>query len=519
MPIYLNGISRKGLSVKILGVLLPLAAAVVIATMIGAGWVNFREQQDLLETRAQMTARLQAMALASPLWNLDDTQVNNLLLALASDPNYIASAIIGRDGKAQYFHVRNGGQSGDWDAAKLDKSEEAIIIRESIFLRNELGRHGSASVEQLGELELVFSGRSLKKSVRLQAQIAAAACLAMLLGVGLAAYVSLRRTVFRPLRRLMTAMEKTESKEWRLVDWKSSDEMGRVIGAYNHMVERLRHADESEAALREAEARYALAVAEKAQAEVAKMESLGQLVAGVAHEINTPIGTTLTAVTVLEEHIHGFQSQFDGGKLKKNDVSSFMGVAHETCALMISNINRAAELIQSFKQVAVDQTSSERRRFDLKNYLDDVLLSLRPRLKKTMHQVEIICPDGIEIDGYPGPLSQVVTNFVMNSLLHAYDEGDSGHITITVQDCSEHEIELVYRDDGKGIPESHLLKVFDPFFTTKRGAGGTGLGLHVVFNIVTQTMGGMLRVDSREGEGTAFICQFPKVCAGGFKDE
>lgn len=272
------------------------------------------------------------------------------------------------------------------------------------------------------------------------------------------------------------------------------------------MEEQLRAAkEEAESALNQ------LKKAQDGLIQAEKMAALGSLVAGIAHEINTPIGTALTSASHLAERTSAFRREFDEGQLRKSDLQRYMQLATETTQLMLANINRAAELVQSFKQIAVDQTSSERRRFELKTYIGEVLRSLHPRLKRTRITVEVNCPENIEVDSYPGALSQVLTNFVINSLLHAYGPEDSGRISVTVSQPNPDEVELRYSDDGVGIPEEHRNRIFEPFFTTKRGSGGSGLGLHIVYNMVKHNLAGRLQVDSIVGEGTTFILRFPRM--------
>ncbi len=244
-----------------------------------------------------------------------------------------------------------------------------------------------------------------------------------------------------------------------------------------------------------------------------KMASLSMLVAGVAHEINTPVGIGLTCASFLGEKTTGLRRAFEVGQIRRSDMVTYLDIVAEAATLLISNMNRASELIQSFKQVAVDQTSAERRRFDLRGYIDGVLISLGPRLRQTSHKVTVDCAERIEIDGYPGALAQILTNFLINSVLHGFDEGQGGRLDITVR-TAEGEVILVYADDGKGIPPENLPRVFEPFFTTRRGSGGTGLGLHIVYNLATQTLRGDLTVASEVGRGTVFTLRFPQVATG-----
>jgi signal transduction histidine kinase len=241
-----------------------------------------------------------------------------------------------------------------------------------------------------------------------------------------------------------------------------------------------------------------------------KMAALGSLVAGIAHEINTPIGTALTSASHLAERTAAHLALFEDGKLRKSDLERYFALARETCQLMLTNVERAAQLVQSFKQISVDQTSAERRRFDLRIYIEEILISLRPRLKRTPHQVLVDCTPGITVDSFPGALSQTLTNFIMNSLTHGFDDGRAGRITIQVTEPTADEVEIAYGDNGVGIPKQNLSRIFEPFFTTKRGAGGSGLGLHIVFNMVTQTLGGSIRAASGEDGGASFVIRFPK---------
>ncbi|MFC5353623.1 trifunctional serine/threonine-protein kinase/ATP-binding protein/sensor histidine kinase [Azospirillum himalayense] len=252
-----------------------------------------------------------------------------------------------------------------------------------------------------------------------------------------------------------------------------------------------------------------LKAAQQQLVQAEKMASLGQLVAGVAHEINTPIGIVMTSASYLGEKISALETLSDTGKMRRADFQDFMQAARDAATLMISNATRAADLVQSFKQVASDQTRSDRRRFDLHGYLEEVLVSLRPTWHRPGHEVRLECPKGIELDSYPGVIAQIVTNLITNSVNHAYREGEKGRIAITAQTLENDGVRLVYQDDGCGIPVENHIKVFEPFFTTRRGTGSTGLGLHIVFNLVTSQLGGTIQLDSRPGEGTRFTVEFP----------
>lgn len=239
-----------------------------------------------------------------------------------------------------------------------------------------------------------------------------------------------------------------------------------------------------------------------------KMAALGSLVAGVAHEVNTPVGVGVTAASHLREITQEFKALCAAGSPRRSDLAAYLEDAVEAADIVLKNLDRAGKLIKSFKQVSADQSSEARRRFKVRDYLGEILLSLNPQLKKTAHQVTVECDDSLEMDGYPGAFAQVIANLVMNSLKHAYGPEAAGRIRIELTE-TDGMAELRYSDDGRGIEPTVLPKIFDPFFTTKRGEGGTGLGLSVVYNIVVQQFGGTITCDSALGQGAMFTLRFP----------
>ena len=239
-----------------------------------------------------------------------------------------------------------------------------------------------------------------------------------------------------------------------------------------------------------------------------KMAALGGLVAGVAHEINTPVGIGVTAASHLEDKTKQFEKTYHTEKLSRKAFENYINTVKDSSKLILTNMNRAADLIQSFKQVAVDQTSSERRTFEMKEYMHEVLLSLHPKFKKTNFKIELDCPGELTVNSFPGALSQIMTNLLMNSLQHGFEGLTEGTININIRKEDENII-LTYSDDGNGVDKDCLKKIFDPFFTTRRGQGGSGLGMHIVYNLVAQTMGGTISCSSELGEGIEFILEFP----------
>jgi PAS domain S-box-containing protein len=239
-----------------------------------------------------------------------------------------------------------------------------------------------------------------------------------------------------------------------------------------------------------------------------KMAALGGLVSGVAHEINTPVGICVTTASYLEMKSNELVRILPEEYLGHEQLQKYLKTTTESLTSISSNLKRASELINSFKQVAVDQTTEEKRRFNLKEYIDTVLVSLHPKLKKTEHTLEVFCPDEIEIFSFPGVFSQIITNLVMNSLIHGLEDVRQGKITMDLSVAGDQCI-FRYSDNGVGMPAEHVAKIYDPFFTTKRSRGGTGLGMHIVYNLVTQKLNGEIRCESILGQGTVFTIVFP----------
>ncbi len=248
---------------------------------------------------------------------------------------------------------------------------------------------------------------------------------------------------------------------------------------------------------------------QKEMIQSAKMAALGDLVAGVVHEVNTPIGVSVTAASFLAERTRQLRDLYGKGEMKRSDLEKYLALAEESSGSVLSNLERAAELVQSFKKVAADQSSEEKRVFGMKNYLEQILLSLRPQFKRTPHQVSMECPDDLTLDSYPGAIMQIMTNLIMNSLLHGFADGRAGEISITVEPAGEN-VALTYRDTGVGMDQEQKERIYDPFYTTTRGSGGTGLGMNIVYNLVTQTLKGSIILETSPGQGAVFVLTLPR---------
>lgn len=240
-----------------------------------------------------------------------------------------------------------------------------------------------------------------------------------------------------------------------------------------------------------------------------KMAALGSLVAGVAHELNTPIGNSVTVASTLHDQTQALLQDIAQGSLKRSRLDQYLNNAATGSDLLMRSLGVARDLVSSFKQVAVDQASNKRRHFDLTRVLEDLMVTLGPMFKKTPYKLELDLAAGIEFDSYPGPFGQVVTNLLANALAHAFEGRTEGAMRISTRLMDSEHAELCFSDDGVGIPEKNLSRVFDPFFTTRLGKGGSGLGMNIVYNIVTGVLGGGIELTSQVGKGTQVTISLP----------
>ncbi|MFT5888926.1 MAG: C4-dicarboxylate-specific signal transduction histidine kinase [Zhongshania sp.] len=244
-----------------------------------------------------------------------------------------------------------------------------------------------------------------------------------------------------------------------------------------------------------------------------KLASLGGMVAGVAHEINTPIGIGVTAASTLQNWSNELSEKYERGELGASELRGYISNSKKVSEVIVKNLQRAANLIQSFKKVAVDQSSGERRRFDMNQYVREVLATLHPVIRKTTHKIEVDSPDTLLVDSYPGAIAQIITNFVTNSLHHGFEGHENGVMKISLRKEND-QVVLLFSDNGRGILSENLTRIYDPFFTTNRAGGGSGLGLQIVHNLVSRLLGGEIYVTSTLGEGTLFTVSFPAFSGG-----
>ena len=502
----------------------PLAMAIALA-VIGAVIVTTQDARSALEERARLTVQSLAGGASEALWNLDEAEANAALGNLSHDPDYYGSLILDESGKPFVHH----------GLAVTDRPD--LVIARAPLMR-EGGKLGS---KQIGTIQLVLTTtRAVAESTRRGWEIACVGGVLLVLVSAILAWII--HGVTRPIIGMTEVMAQlaTENVEVPVPAVPFDDEVGRMAEALGtlrrHAAERLHYIDKQARQMEEIERavndrtrelRETVGTLRRTQDELLrseKMAALGGMVAAIAHEINTPLGNSLTVATTLGEKMVEFNRVLAGNELRRSVLRQFSEKFSAGGDLLISNLTRAAELIGSFKRVAVDQTSELRRAFDLATTITEIAIMLRPTYKKTGHRIEIDVPPDIILDSYPGALTQVLTNLITNAVLHAFDGRDDGTIHISAKlappeplgneaaataDTSGTSVVVTVGDDGNGIKAEVLPRIFDPFFTTRLGSGGSGLGLHIVYATVTKVLGGRIDVVSSLCVGTTFTLLLP----------
>jgi signal transduction histidine kinase len=343
------------------------------------------------------------------------------------------------------------------------------------------------------------------------------------LGMILTAGVLIALSIRLPLQQIMTAMRAITLGDYdrEVQGTNARDEVGAMARAVEvfreNAVAKRKTEDELRAAKEKAEsALLELNAAQQNLIDAERLAALGGLVAGVAHEVNNPIGISLTVASSFARRTEMFEAELrsDGG-LRRSQLEEFVRTSRDAAQQLVANLLRAGELIQSFKQVAVDRSHAERRQFSLGEATDQIIASLRPILKRAPISLTLDVPEGLVIDGYPGSYGQILTNLFLNAVNHAFNGGRSGTISVSARPRGHDDVEIIFADDGAGMTPDVQRQAFDPFFTTRRNEGGTGLGLHIVYNLVTQQLGGRMMLESRLGQGTTFRIIMPKTAKGG----
>ncbi len=344
------------------------------------------------------------------------------------------------------------------------------------------------------------------------------------LGVILSAGVLIALSIRLPLQQIMASMRAIMLGDYdrEVQGTEARDEVGAMARAVEtfreNAIAKRKTEDELRTAKEKAEsALLELNAAQRNLIDAERLAALGGLVAGVAHEVNNPIGISLTVASSFARRVEMFEAALRSpeGGLRRSQLEEFVRSSRDASEQLVANLQRAGELIQSFKQVAVDRSHAERRTFVLSEATDQIITSLKPVLKRAPITLAVDVPEGLFIDGYPGFYGQILTNLFLNAVNHAFADGRAGTISITARPRGTDDIEIIFADNGAGMPPDVQRQAFDPFFTTRRNEGGTGLGLHIVYNLVTQQLGGRMMLESREGQGTTFRIIMPRVAKGG----
>lgn len=325
-----------------------------------------------------------------------------------------------------------------------------------------------------------------------------------------------------PLQQIMASMHRITSGDYdrEVQGTAAKDEIGSMARAVEVFRENAIAKREAENELRASKEKAESALLELNAAQqnlidAERLAALGGLVAGVAHEVNNPIGISLTVASSFARRADMFDAELrSNAPLRRSQLEEFVRSCRDASQQLVANLHRAGELIQSFKQVAVDRSHAERRQFSLAEATDQIVASLRPVLKKAPINISIEVPDGLLIDGYPGSYGQILTNLFLNAANHAFADGRAGAISISAKPRGNDDIEIIFSDNGAGMTPDVQRQAFDPFFTTRRNEGGTGLGLHIVYNLVTQQLGGRMMLESRLGQGTTFRIIMPRAATG-----
>jgi signal transduction histidine kinase len=349
----------------------------------------------------------------------------------------------------------------------------------------------------------------------------------MFLGVILSAGVLIALSIRLPLQQIMTSMRAITMGDFEreVQGIHARDEVGAMARAVEvfreNAIARRKAEDDLRASKERAEsALFELNTAQQNLIDAERLAALGGLVAGVAHEVNNPIGISLTVASSFARRSEMFEAELkSNGGLRRSQLEEFVRSSRDASQQLVANLHRAGELIQSFKQVAVDRSHAERRQFLLGEATDQIIVSLKPILKRGLITLEVDVPEGLVVDGYPGFYGQILTNLFLNAVNHAFTDGRAGTISISARPRGPDDVEIIFADNGAGMTPDVQRQAFDPFFTTRRNEGGTGLGLHIVYNLVTQQLGGRMMLESRLGQGTTFRIIMPRTAKGGATTE
>jgi signal transduction histidine kinase len=398
-----------------------------------------------------------------------------------------------------------------------------LFMRRAALLRSAIDANQAAMITAIDNLSAQMNtheqdaqekfDQSLLNIYRLVALVALVFLTAMVVSA-----IVISQSIRGPLQRLMTAMSDITFGHYDrpVRGTRARDEIGDMARAVEVFRDNAIAKRKAEEELRSAKDRAEHALAELRETqqdliEAEKLAALGGLVAGIAHEVNNPVGISLTVASSFARRCELFAAELKQPPLRRSRLDEFVSACHAAAGQLVANLQRAGELIQSFKQVAVDRSHADRRQFDLAEATDQIIASLRPALKTTAVLLRVDIPPGIAMDSYPGSYGQVLTNLFLNSVVHAFPDGRTGTLSFSARTVGANDVEITVADDGVGMDEATKAHAFDPFFTTRRNRGGTGLGLHIIHSLITQSLGGRITMESTPSRGTVFRIVIPRT--------
>jgi signal transduction histidine kinase len=456
-----------------------------------------------INDKAEITSSRLSNSLAGPLWDLDNERLKTVAASELDDDDIFAIVIRDDKGVALEAIERSYPAKGNTRANthSLAMGELAGLAQRAYAVKTKDIMHGSMKI---GDIAVYATNREVSRAFFSQLTTTVELSLGTSIGIALLLFFAIDRLVSNRILKLGRVVSRFSSRDFSArADDPMHDEIGALAQAFNRMAETIQH---HEHGLQEA-------VNERTRQilDMEKFAFLGSLTAGVAHEVNTPLGVAVTASSNARALVASIAEGYKKGNLDELEFVQSLSKVAESLGIVEANLERAAEFIRSFKRMAVDQTADGIQRVKLKEYLDEIVLSLRPKLRKGKVRVSVIAPNDLELACSPGALYQIFTNLIVNSLFHAFGDDSSGNITITCQRDGSGLI-MSYRDDGSGIAPGIIASIFEPFFTTKRSAGGSGLGLYIVKTTVAK-MGGQIRCVSEPGKGVEFLITIPTLAS------
>jgi len=500
-------------------VAISLAASLISAGFYGVVFsTRYQEEMQRYAEKKDAWLLMTAELMVESLWELNDQGLLRISQTMLADDDVLGVAVINEFGDLML-------SLGEFYGSGLDVVEAPIV----------------RMTDQLGIVKLAFSSVNIRLALR--KEIAQSSLMMALLVLGLNLIIVLATVSFtRPIYTLVELVKGiTGGQLATLPAIKASGELAVLSDAIVNMLHELKKREETikqvSAGAAESQYKYQLEQYKFQTEQHLRLESehlreelqqslqtlkttqehlinseklavLGSLVAGVAHEINTPLGIGVTAASYISDLVHGMRGSLAAGGLELKTVANWVETMDDSAKLLSGNLQRAAEIVRSFKQVSVDQASEGARTFMMREYIQEIITSLHPKLKKGRHRVDLDCPDDLRVNTWPGVLAQILTNLIMNSLLHGFRGREEGLISIQVSNCENDFITLTYADDGAGLAVEELPHLFEPFHTSLRNEGGSGLGTYIIYNLVTQKLGGMISANSQPGQGLRYTIQF-----------